>query len=94
MTNIGVLTLEIAIDGAFSLKEKRMTVNRIRARVRSKFNVAIAEVDDLSVWNSACIAVVAVSNEQKHANQMLSKVVEFVKKIRDCEIEDFSIEFV
>ena len=71
---IGVLTLDFSIDGAFSLKEKRMTVNRIRDRVRNKFNVAVAEVDDHELWNRACIAVVAVSTEQKHVNQMLSRV--------------------
>ena len=91
---VGVLTLEIAIDGAFSLKEKRMTVNRIRDRVRQKFNVSIAEVDDNEVWNHACFGVVAIANEQQHVNRVLSKVVEFVKTIRDCDIEDFSTEFI
>ena len=91
---IGILTLEISIDGAFSLKEKRMTVNRIRDRVRAKFNVAIAEVDDLDIWNHACMAVVAVSNEQAHVNSMLNRVVRFVEAIRDCEVEDFTTEFM
>ena len=91
---IGVLTLEVNIDGAFSLKEKRMTVNRIRDRVRQRFNVAIAEVDDNDVWNHACIGVVAISNQQAHVNEMLSKVVDFVQTIRDCHLEDYSIEFI
>ena len=91
---IGVLTIELAIDGAFSLKEKRMTVNRVRDRVRQKFNVAIAEVGDNDLWNRACIGIVAVANEQKHVNRVLSKVVDFVRTIRDCEIEDFTLEFV
>ena len=91
---IGVLTIEVSIDGAFSLKEKRVTVNRIRDRVRRKFNVAVAEVGDNDVWNHACIGVAAVSNQQKHANQILSRVIEFVKTIRDCEVEDFSMEFL
>jgi len=91
---IGVLTLEVDIDGAFSLKDKRMTVNRIRDRVRRRFNVAVAEVADNDVWNHACIGVVAVSNEQRHVNQMLSKVVDFVRTIRDCSLEDYSLEFL
>jgi uncharacterized protein YlxP (DUF503 family) len=90
---VGVLTLEIDISGAFSLKEKRMTVNRIRDRVRAKFNVAIAEVDDNEVWNHACIGVVGISNDQRHLNEMLSKVVAFVEDIRDCELEDYSLDF-
>jgi uncharacterized protein YlxP (DUF503 family) len=91
---VGILTLEIDIPGAFSLKEKRMVVNRIRDRVRQTFNVAVAEVDDMDVWNHACMGVVAVSNEQAHCNAMLSKVVAFVEKIRDCSVEDYSLEFV
>jgi len=91
---IGILTLEVDIDGAFSLKEKRMTVNRIRDRVRSKFNVAVAEVGDNEVWNHACIGIAAVSNDQRHANQMLSNVVTFVETIRDCVLEDYSMEFI
>ena len=91
---IGVLTMEIDIGGAFSLKEKRMTINRIRDRVRAKFNVGIAEVDDLDLWNHACMAAVAVSNEQAHVNAVLSKVVDLVHNIRDCDLEDYSIEFI
>ncbi len=91
---IGVLTLEISIEGAFSLKEKRMTVNRIRDRVRRKFNVAIAEIADNEVWNHACIGVVGISNRQAHLNSMLSKVVACVEGIRDCELEDWGLEFV
>ena len=91
---IGVLTLEIDIDGAFSLKEKRMTVNRIRDRVRQRFNVAVAEVEDNDVWNHACMGVVAISNDQRHVNEMLSKVVDFVKTIRDCDLEDYGIDFL
>ena len=91
---VGVLTLDVSIEGAFSLKEKRMVVNRIRDRVRNRFNVGVAEVDDNDVWNFACIGVVAVSNQQQHVNEVLSKVAEFVGNIRDCELEDYQIDFV
>jgi len=91
---IGVLTIDLSLESAFSLKEKRVTMNRIRDRVRRKFNVAIAEIGDNDIWNHACIGVVAISNEQAHVNSMLSKVVSFIETIRDCEVEDFSTEFL
>ena len=91
---IGVLTLELEIPGAFSLKEKRMVLNRVRDRVRQKFNVAVAEVGDNDVWNHACVGVVTVSNEQRFANQVLSKVAELVATIHDCVVEDVSIAFI
>jgi len=91
---VGILTLEIDIPGASSLKEKRAVVQRLRDRVRQSFNVGVAEVDDMDVWNHACLGVVAVSNEQAHVNAVLSKVVDLVEKIRDCSLEDYSTEFV
>lgn len=91
---IGLLTVELSIDGAFSLKDKRMVVSRIRDRVGRKFNAAIAEIDDNDVWNQACLGIVVISNEQVHANRMLSKIVEFIQGARDCELEDFSMEFL
>jgi uncharacterized protein YlxP (DUF503 family) len=91
---IGVLTVELSIDDAFSLKEKRMVLNRIRDRVRQKFNVAIAEVEDNESWNHACLGVVTVSNERRYSNQVLSKVVELIESEHDCRLEDFTIEFL
>ena len=91
---IGVLTLDLDIPAANSLKEKRMVVNRVRDRVRAKFNVAIAEVDENEVWNRAVLGVVTVSNEQVYCNQVLDKVVDLVETIRDCNLEDYSMEFL
>ena len=91
---IGILTIELDIPWAQSLKDKRMVVNRVRDTVRQKFNVAVAEVDENEVWNRAVIAVVTVSNEQVHCNRVLDKVVDHIEAIRDCNLEDYSMEFL
>jgi uncharacterized protein YlxP (DUF503 family) len=91
---IGAMTLELDIPAAYSLKEKRAVLNRVRDRTRQKFNVSIAEIDDLDVWNHACVAVVTVSNQHKHANQVLSKVLELMQTLPDCEVEDVAMEFL
>ena len=44
MPTVGVLTLELHLDGAHSLKDKRHTVKSLKDRLRSKFNVAVAEI--------------------------------------------------
>ena len=91
---IGVLTIELDLPEAFSLKDKRMVLNRIRDRVRQKFNVSIAEVDENDVWNRAVLAVVTVSNQQQFCNQVLSQVVNLVEECRDCQMADYSLEFL
>lgn len=86
--------MDISIDGAFSLKEKRMVLRSIRDRVRHKFNVSLAEVDGHDVWNYSRLGVAVVANQQKHANQVLSKVAELLETIRGCTVEDVDIEFL
>ncbi|OPZ23576.1 MAG: hypothetical protein BWZ02_03167 [Lentisphaerae bacterium ADurb.BinA184] len=91
---VGILTLELDIPQAYSLKDKRMVLNRVRDRLRQKFNVAVAEVGENDVWNAATVGVVTVSNEQRHANRMLSTVVAYVETLRDCTVADVAMEFL
>jgi uncharacterized protein YlxP (DUF503 family) len=74
MPTIGVLTLELRIDDAHSLKDKRQVVKSLKDRLRHKFNVAVAEIDHLDVWQRALIAAVTVSSAHTHAQSVLQNV--------------------
>ena len=77
------------------LKGKRMVVKSIISRVRSKFEVAAAEVDDNDSWQVATIGICCISNNKRHSNQVLSKAVHFVMNGRfDVEILDYSTEII
>ena len=91
---IGVLTVELSIDQAFSLKDKRSVLTRVCEKVRQKFNVAISEVEENDVWNRAVLGVVTVANQKTFVNRVLSKVIEFMQQSRDCVVEDFTTEFL
>jgi uncharacterized protein YlxP (DUF503 family) len=88
------MTLELDIAHAMSLKDKRAVLNRIKDRVRGKFNVSIAEIEDHEIWNTAVLGIVVVSNDQKYCNQVLSKVEEHVEAIKDCEIDEVTTSFM
>lgn len=75
---IGVCTFELHLEGIQSLKAKRSVLNRLKARIGNKFNVSVAEVDQLDSWQRSIIAVAVVANEQRFANQVLSKVSDLV----------------
>lgn len=91
---IGVLQLDLAIPGADSLKAKRMVLRSLKDRVRRNFNVSVAEVDDNDQWQSATMAVVVVANDQRFANQILSKIAEFAEHDHDLVVDDYSISFL
>ena len=74
MPSVGVLTLELHIEGAQSLKDKRHTVKSLKDRLRSKFNVAVAEIDYQDLWQRALIAAVTVSSDRTRAEQVLQLV--------------------
>ncbi len=74
MPSVGVLTLELHLDGAHSLKDKRHTVKGLKDRLRSKFNVAVAEIDYQDVWQRSLISAVTVSSDHLHAEQVLQLV--------------------
>ncbi len=71
---IGVLTLELQIGEAHSLKDKRHVVKSLKDRLRAKFNVAVAEIDFQDTWQHSLVAAVTVSSDRVRAAQVLQAV--------------------
>jgi len=74
MPAVGVLTLELHLDDAHSLKDKRHTVKSLKDRLRNKFNVAVAEIGYQDVWQRSLISAVTVSSDHGRAEQTLQLV--------------------
>jgi uncharacterized protein YlxP (DUF503 family) len=68
---IGVLTLELQISEAHSLKDKRQVVKSLKDRLRTKFNISVAEIDGQETWQHSVIAAVTVSGDRGRAEQVL-----------------------
>ena len=90
---IGALEVNLLIGGAQSLKDKRMVLRSLKDRIRQKFNVAVAEVEDNDKWQSGVLGIVTVSNDRAHANEVLSKVVNFVEEDGEARLENFRMTF-
>lgn len=89
---VGVLQAELAVPGAFSLKDKRRVVKSLLERLRREHGVAAAEVADQDVWNRARIGVAFVSNDARHARSSLDAVVLRLERERDASLLDAQIE--
>ena len=93
--NVGVCKISLRLPENSSLKGKRQVLKSITARIRNKFDVSVAEVDDHDLWQLATIGVCYISNDRRHTNQVLSKVVDFVVGGRfEVEIVDYDIEII
>jgi len=93
--NVGVCKVNLRLPENLSLKGKRRVMKSITTRVRSKFNVAVAEVDNEELWQLATLGICCVSNNSRHTNEVISKIVDFIISSRfDVEILDYEIEIV
>ena len=71
MAVVGVLTLEMHLVEAQSLKDKRHYVLGLKERLRNRFNVAVAETEDQELHNRGVLAAVTISPSREHAERTL-----------------------
>ena len=90
---VGVCRVSLRLPENSSLKGKRQVVRSLITRLRNKFNVAVAEVADNDRWQIATIGVTCVSNDARHAQEMLDRVVSYIERTRlDAELIESEIE--
>ncbi|MGC2698062.1 MAG: DUF503 domain-containing protein [Candidatus Angelobacter sp.] len=71
---IAYLTLEIRIEGAHSLKDKRQVVRSLKDRLRNSFNIAIAEIEVTDLWQRATLGVVSISPSRDYLEGLMRNV--------------------
>ena len=85
---IGVLSWELHIPGAHSLKDKRSILKSIKARLHNEFNVSVAETQYQDVWQRAELTACVVAGDRRHAESVLASVDRFVAEANGCRIVD------
>lgn len=89
---IGLLTIDLLVPEARSLKDKRRVVKSLKQQVRNRYNCSVAETDYHDVWRRARLSLVVVSNESEHANTQLNEIFRFIESrlganVAGCQIE-------
>jgi uncharacterized protein len=91
---VGVLRVTLHLPESESLKAKRQVTAGLLRRVRSRYQVAAAEVGNGDRWQLAELAVACVSGDRRHADEMLSRVLRFIEGEADAVVSDVSTELV
>lgn len=91
---VGILRIELFIPESASLKSKRFAIKSIKDRLRSRFNVSVAEVDNGDKWQRASLGVAAVSNETRHIDSIMSNVMNLVHGDRRVEVLEFTVNYI
>ena len=90
--HIGTLTVVLYLHAAESLKDKRQIIKSLIETTRQKFNISIAEVDDLDKWRKATIGIACVANDKAFVNRVLDKVVNTLENNPAVEVGEVELE--
>lgn len=91
---IGICSFTFMLYEGASLKEKRMIIKSITHRMRSRFNVSVAEVGEQEKWQRAVIGFSCVSNDRQHAAKMIQEILRFVEADGRGEVMSINQEII
>ena len=94
---IASLTLEIRIEGAHSLKDKRQVVRSLKDKLRAHFNIAVAELEPADVWQRATVGIVSISGSRDYLDGLMQNVEREAFRVANnngAEVVDTFVDFV
>jgi uncharacterized protein len=94
MPAVGLLTLELELHAAHSLKDKRHWVRGLKDRLRAGFNLSVAEVDDQMLHNRAVVAAVTVSSSRENASRILDEAERAAAGFLGPQLVEASVEWL
>ncbi len=92
VARVAVGTVELHLPDVESLKGKRQALKGLKDRLRRRFEISVAEVDHHDSWQRATLALACVSGDSRHANEVISKAVDFVEDHVDGYVTDIHVE--
>ncbi|MCB2156278.1 DUF503 domain-containing protein [bacterium] len=94
MTNVLLIHYEVHIPAAQSLKDKRSVIKSLTHRLRTTYNVSVAEVDYQDKWQRATLAVSAVSAQRDHLEELSRRLVTEIESRLDLVITGIDEEWL
>ena len=91
---VGVLTIELAIFDARSLKDKRRVIAGLKQRLRNRFNISVAEVGHANAPKRCRLGVVMVSGESRVLHSQLDRIVDAVRRTAGVSLLDYERELL
>src|SRR5215472_5336393 len=94
---IAYLTLELRIEAAHSLKDKRQVVRSVKDRLRNTFNISVAEIDVTDLWQRATIGVVSISGSRSYLEGLMQNVEREAVKLANnvgAEVVDSFLDYL
>ena len=89
---VGLCTVELHIPDVQSLKGKRQVLSSLTTRLRNRFNISVAEIDEHDLWQKAILGIACVANDTGRVNQTLDQVLNLIRANPALELLRSQIE--
>jgi uncharacterized protein YlxP (DUF503 family) len=89
---VGLCTVELHIPDVQSLKGKRQVLLSLKTRVRNRFNISVAEIDEHDLWQKSILGIACVANDTGRVNQTLDQVLNLIRANPSLELLRSEIE--
>jgi uncharacterized protein YlxP (DUF503 family) len=86
--------VELHLPDVGSLKGKRHALKGLKEKLRRRFELSVAEVDHQDLWQRATLALAYVSGDSRHANEVISKAVDFIEDNLDGYVTNVEVEIL
>lgn len=91
---VGLCTVELHIPNVQSLKGKRQVLSSLTTRLRNRFNISVAEIDEQDLWQKAILGIAYVANDTGRVNQTLDQVLNLIRANPSLELLRSQIEIL
>ena len=91
---VAVGTVELHLPDVGSLKGKRHVLKGLKEKLRHRFEISVAEVEHQDLWQRATLALACVSGDSRHANEVISKALDFIEDNLDGYVTDIHVEIL
>ena len=88
---VGRCDLDLHIENSQSLKEKRRVISSLKEKLRNRYNVAVCEFGDLSLWQRTQLGVVTCGNDRHHVDSSLNAVLDYVAKFHAVSLLNYDV---
>ncbi|MDD5439669.1 MAG: DUF503 domain-containing protein [Candidatus Omnitrophica bacterium] len=83
---VGILRITLEITDSLSLKDKRMVIRSLKDRLRQRYNISVAEVDDHDAWQRSTLGLSMVSHDREFLDATLNKITDYIEKERSAVV--------
>ncbi|MCM8775486.1 MAG: DUF503 domain-containing protein [Candidatus Omnitrophica bacterium] len=92
--HLGVLTVDLFIPASGSLKSKRSVLKSLKDKIRSRFNVSVAELSGMDKWQTSVFGICMIGSDKSYVNSCLDSVLSLMEQVHGVELVNHQIEFL